>query len=167
MATCVSRWLFLCPEDRTQGTAQLVHFFARNGVFLYLYPMSAPLSVYSVLGEEKIQQLVDYFYEEVEGTPELRKLYPKDLEPARQRLFWFLLHVFGGPSTYLEKRGHPMLRRRHFQWVIDAAMRDRWLGCMGKAMKRLSLPPEIQDPMARYFDNAAHHLVNRHPTENG
>jgi hemoglobin len=129
--------------------------------------MSAPLSVYTLLGEEKIHQLVDHFYEEVERTPDLRKLYPKDLEPARQRLYWFLLHVFGGPATYLEKRGHPMLRRRHFQWAIDPEMRDRWLGCMGKALDQIPMEAEAREAISTYFFRAAQHMVNRHPPEGG
>lgn len=117
--------------------------------------------MYDLLGEEKMHQLVTHFYQEVEITPELRKLYPKDLEPARQRLYWFLLHVFGGPSTYLEKRGHPMLRRRHFQWAIDAKLRDLWLGCMTKAMEEVSMPDAAREFMTTYFSRAAHHMVNR------
>lgn len=36
-------------------------------------------SIYELIGEEKIRHLVKYFYQEVEKTPELRKLYPEDL----------------------------------------------------------------------------------------
>lgn len=128
--------------------------------------MSQQPSVYDQLGEEKIYRLVVGFYQEVESIPELRNLYPKELEPARKRLYWFLLHVFGGPSTYLEKRGHPMLRRRHFQWPIDAKMRDLWLSCMFKALDQISMTDETRDFMSTYFSRAAHHMVNRNQEEN-
>ena len=64
-------------------------------------------SIYELIGEEKIQQLTAYFYQEVAQNPALRKLYPENLAPAERRLFLFLLQVFGGPQTYSEERGHP------------------------------------------------------------
>ena len=123
--------------------------------------MNASFSIYESLGEEKIRQLVSYFYEGVVKYPELRKLYPEDLAPAEERLFWFLLHVFGGPHTYLEKRGHPMLRRRHFQWAIDGHMRNFWMDCMLQAIDRISMEPEVKEALMGYFIKVANHMVHQ------
>jgi hemoglobin len=123
--------------------------------------MQDQLSIYDALGDEKIKSLVSHFYERVAQEPELRKLYPEDLSPAEDRLYWFLLHVFGGPSTYLEKRGHPMLRRRHFQWPIDVTLRDTWLKCMVYAIDQEDMDKEVRDAVMAYFLNAANHMVNR------
>lgn len=118
-------------------------------------------SIYDSLGDEKIKALVHHFYQKVEKTPALRKLYPGDLQPAEERLYWFLLHVFGGPSSYLERRGHPMLRRRHFQWAIDGEMRDLWLNCMLYAIDQVPMDISTRDAMMAYFVNAANHMVNK------
>lgn len=119
------------------------------------------LSIYESLGDEKIKSIVTHFYEKVAQEPELRKLYPEDLAPAEERLFWFLLHVFGGPSTYLEKRGHPMLRRRHFQWQIDGTLRDKWLNCMNLSLDQVPMESKVRDALIAYFSNAANHMINK------
>lgn len=123
--------------------------------------MTFPLSIYESLGEEKIKWLVQCFYQKVAETPELRKLYPDDLAPAEERLFLFLIHVFGGPPTYLELRGHPMLRKRHFQWTIDSTMRNSWLNCMLTAIDEVEIDPEVKDAIQAYFVNAANHMINK------
>lgn len=122
--------------------------------------MNSFQSVYERLGEDKISLLVRFFYEEVEKTPELRKLYPEDLLPAERRLFLFLLQVFGGPQTYSEERGHPMLRMRHLEWKIDPSMRDHWLNAMLTALDRLKPEQEAKELMMGYFIKVANHMIN-------
>lgn len=117
-------------------------------------------TIYELIGEEKISLLVRYFYEEVEKTPALRKLYPEDLIPAKRRLFLFLLQVFGGPQTYSQERGHPRLRMRHFEWQIDPAMRDHWLNAMLTALEKLKADQQAKELMMGYFIKVANHMIN-------
>lgn len=117
-------------------------------------------TVYDRIGEEKIKLLCDNFYKEVANTPPLRSLYPEDLDPAKERLFLFLLQVFGGPQTYSEQRGHPRLRMRHLQWKIDAKMRTHWLNAMFTAMDGIELDPEERELMMGYFIKVANHMIN-------
>ena len=117
-------------------------------------------SIYELIGEEKIKLLVRYFYEKVESTPELRKLYPEDLQPAERRLFLFLLQVFGGPETYSEERGHPRLRMRHLEWQIDPSMRDHWLNAMLFALDQIKPEQEVKELMMGYFIKVANHMIN-------
>lgn len=119
------------------------------------------VNIYEALGEEKVRDLVRHFYQHVGLKPELRKLYPEDLAPAEERLFWFLSHVFGGPHTYLEQRGHPMLRRRHFQWPIDGKMRNIWLDCMLNSIDQIDMDTEIREALIAYFVKVANHMVNQ------
>ena len=123
--------------------------------------MNQAQTLYEVLGEETIKSLVHNFYQEVKLNPDLRNLYPQDLAPAEERLFLFLIHVFGGPHTYLEKRGHTMLRKRHFQWEIDQSLRDTWLSCMQKSMKSLDLSEDLMEHISTYFTKVADHMVNK------
>jgi hemoglobin len=124
--------------------------------------MNLNTSIYEALGEEKILSLVKHFYRKVSLTPPLRKLYPEeDLSAAEERLFLFLIHVFGGPHTYLEKRGHPMLRRRHFQWAIDESLKNLWLDCMFQAMDQVEIETDIREALMNYFINVANHMINQ------
>lgn len=118
-------------------------------------------TIYESLGEAKIKALVHHFYQKVAETPKLLALYPEELEPAEDRLFLFLQQVFGGPQTYSEQRGHPMLRKRHFQWGIDGNLRNSWLNCMFAAMDKVEMDQNTKEAMMKYFVQVANHMVNQ------
>ncbi len=118
-------------------------------------------TIYEAIGEEKIRLLTQYFYEGVKKDEALRPLYPEDLEPAQERLFLFLLQVFGGPTTYSEKRGHPRLRMRHLDWAIDGKMRKHWLNNMFSALDKIEVEQNIKELMMGYFVKVANHMINR------
>ncbi|WP_339702564.1 cyanoglobin [Algoriphagus aquimarinus] len=122
--------------------------------------MNTSQTIYHLIGEEKIRLLTSYFYQEVSKNDALKKLYPDDLAPAQERLFLFLLQVFGGPETYSGQRGHPRLRMRHAKWKIDAAMRDHWMNAMLVALDQLELETNIREAMMSYFVKAANHMIN-------
>jgi len=117
-------------------------------------------TIYQEIGEDKIQLLAKMFYREVENQPDLRSLYPKDLAGAEERLYFFLLQVFGGPQTYTEQRGHPRLRMRHLDWKIDAHLRNVWLNSMLKSLDQINVDQEVKEHMQGYFVKAADHMVN-------
>ncbi|SIT09928.1 globin domain-containing protein [Belliella pelovolcani] len=118
-------------------------------------------TIYESLGEAKIKALVHHFYLKVAKSPELLALYPEELEPAEERLFLFLQQVFGGPQTYSEQRGHPMLKKRHFQWKIDGNLRNSWLNCMFAAMDKVEMDQNTKEAMMKYFVQVANHMVNQ------
>lgn len=127
--------------------------------------------VFDVVGPQFFVDLVDRFYEGVEGDPVLLPLYPDmaDTTAARERLAMFLAQYWGGPHDYMERRGHPMLRARHNQWAIGPQERDRWLLHMLTALEAtvssLDLDQETKDnvlgQVASYVVNAAEHMRNR------
>jgi len=116
--------------------------------------------LYSQIGEAKLQKLSQNFYQEVNKIPELRKLYPEDLEAAERRIFLFLIQVVGGPSTYSEERGHPRLRMRHLQWKIDSKMRNYWMDAMLHALDTVPLEEEPRILLMQYFSQAANAMIN-------
>ena len=90
--------------------------------------MSEPTLYDQVGGMPFFEALVDRFYRGVASDDVLRPLYPEaDLAGARRRLTLFLVQYWGGPTTYLEERGHPRLRARHSPFPIRSLERDRWL----------------------------------------
>ena len=109
------------------------------------------------------ERLVDRFYEGVEADPVLRALYPEpaDLAGARRRLTLFLVQYWGGPRTYLEERGHPRLRARHFPFAIGELARDRWLLHMRAAIEESDAPEDARAQLHAYITLAAEAMRNR------
>jgi hemoglobin len=122
------------------------------------------MTVYEdVGGEATFTRLIARFYEGVANDPLLRPMYPDDLSGPRRRLALFLMQYFGGPATYNELRGHPRLRIRHVPFAIDRAARDAWMSHMSAALDELALPPEQDERLRRYLNDAADFLINRIP----
>jgi len=111
------------------------------------------------------EALVDAFYEGVAGDPALLALYPDphDLSGARHRLTLFLAQYWGGPTTYSDERGHPMLKMRHLPFRIGEPERDRWLHHMLGAVDQVASDPGVRDTLRSYFVPAADHLRNDSP----
>jgi hemoglobin len=108
------------------------------------------------------ERLVEVFYAGVASDEVLLPLYPEqsDLTGARERLQLFLAQYWGGPTTYMEQRGHPRLRMRHIPFVIGALERDRWLSHMATAVEAATDDHEIRAELMAYFVPAAEHLRN-------
>lgn len=113
-------------------------------------------------GEAFFVRLVDAFYESVEADEILRPMYPADLTDAKRHLVLFLVQYWGGPSTYMQERGHPRLRMRHEPFAITKRARDAWLVAMTTALasEREHLTDRQFDEMTAYFEMAAHQLRN-------
>jgi hemoglobin len=108
------------------------------------------------------ERLVDRFYEGVADDPVLLRLYPEasDLAGARRRLTLFLVQYWGGPTTYLEERGHPRLRARHHPFPIGIEARDRWLLHMRRAIDESGAAPAVRDGLLEYVTMAADAMRN-------
>lgn len=118
----------------------------------------------AVGGMPFFERLVAAFYEGVEHDPVLRPLYPDDdMAGAQRRLSLFLAQYWGGPPTYMEERGHPMLRMRHMPFHVGPTERDHWLLHMAAAVERCTEPGEVRDMLMGYFVPAAEHLRNDSP----
>jgi tRNA threonylcarbamoyl adenosine modification protein YeaZ len=126
---------------------------------------TAPLdesAIYPLIGEAGFQRLVAAFYRQVPSDEILGPMYPAhDLAAAEQRLRDFLIFRFGGPPRYIEQRGHPRLRQRHFPFAITPAARDRWVALMTTALEQAALPPEAAALLLEFFQNTATFLKNR------
>ena len=117
------------------------------------------------------ERLVDAFYTGVATDDVLLPLYPEqpDLSGARHRLRLFLAQYWGGPTTYADERGHPMLRMRHMPFHVGPLERDRWLLHMSHAVEQtcsappidgVAVPQGVADELMAYFAPAAEHLRN-------
>ena len=108
------------------------------------------------------ERLVDGFYMAVAQDELLRPMYPEDLSESKRTMVLFLSQYWGGPTTYMQERGHPRLRMRHAPFRITKRARDAWIGAMTQALQgvRSELTPEQFEEMTAYFDMAAHQMRN-------
>lgn len=122
-------------------------------------------SPYETLGgETRLRELVDRFYDHMDSLPEvrnIRQMHAKSLKVSREKLFLFLSGWLGGPDLYIEKYGHPMLRRRHLPFAIGKSESDHWLLCMQKAMDDMAIAGELRTLLDRSFKQTAEHMQNQ------
>ncbi|HEY3457894.1 MAG TPA: globin [Bryobacteraceae bacterium] len=118
--------------------------------------------VYAAIGNEGFERLIAAFYKQIPQDDILGPMYRgRDLAGAEERLRGFLIYRFGGPQTYIEKRGHPRLRMRHVPFVINQAARNRWMQLMRAALAETNLPPEPAAVLLRFFESTATAMINR------
>ena len=108
---------------------------------------ATPQSLYELLGgepqaTENIRDIVEAFYDVMdtdEKAKTIRLMHPDDLTSSREKLFMFLTGWTGGSQIYVERYGHPFLRRRHLPFKIGEEERDQWIYCMTKWLLNLKM----------------------------
>ena len=122
-------------------------------------------TAYEIIGGEAgVRRLVDTFYDymdELDEAKQIRDLHAKSLKASREKLYLFLSGWLGGPDLYVQKYGHPMLRRRHLPFSIGLQERDEWMLCMKKALADMQLDPDIEKQLLNAFMQTADHMRNR------
>lgn len=119
-------------------------------------------TIYEVVGgDETFRRLVEVFYARVEADEGLRPMFPADLDAGKEWQFLFLTQFFGGPTRYMDQRGHPRLRMRHFPFAITQDARDRWLGHMLAAIDEAGIEEPARSFMRDYFERASTHMINK------
>lgn len=120
------------------------------------------LDVFAQIGEDGFARLVRAFYAQVPGDDILGPMYPADdMAGAEMRLRDFLVGRFGGPTRYIEQRGHPRLRMRHAPFAIAQRARDRWVELMTRALDETRLPAESDAVLRAFFSATATFMMNR------
>lgn len=118
--------------------------------------------VYAAIGDEGFERLIAAFYKQIPNDDILGPMYRgRDLSGAEERLRGFLVYRFGGPQTYIEKRGHPRLRMRHAPFVVNQAARDRWMQLMRAALLETNLPADAASVLLQFFESTASAMINR------
>jgi hemoglobin len=88
-------------------------------------------------GEAGLRRLVDEFYDIMDTNPaahSIRRMHPRDLDEARDKLARFLCGWLGGPKRFTEKYGPIKIPQAHAHFTIGVAERDAWLMCMREAV---------------------------------
>ncbi|MEA1904026.1 MAG: group II truncated hemoglobin [Actinomycetota bacterium] len=113
-------------------------------------------------GDAAVRQLVEAFYDIIEEeSPVLRAMLPKDTSGSRDKLYEYLSGWLGGPSLYVEKRGHPRLRMRHAPFSIGDEEAGEWMRCMSVAIDRVGIDGPLEAFLHEKLDPLARHMINR------
>lgn len=115
-------------------------------------------------GIQNIRQLVETFYDIMDSDPKaapIRAMHQPDSTSAREKLFMFLTGWTGGPQLYIERYGHPMLRRRHLPFAVGESARDQWMYCMIKAMHQLAYDDDLMKKLAEQLYGVADFMRNQ------
>ncbi|MDQ3782460.1 MAG: group II truncated hemoglobin [Actinomycetota bacterium] len=113
-------------------------------------------------GDAAVRDLVERFYDRIDAAaPTLRAMLPRNDSTSRVKLYEFLSGWLGGPPRYIEKRGHPRLRMRHFPFAIGDDEVAQWLRCMGEALDEVGIDGELREFLDQQFALSAAHLRNR------
>jgi len=122
-------------------------------------------SAYAIIGGEPgVRKLVDLFYDYMDKLTDahgIRQMHANNLKGSREKLFLFLSGWLGGPDLYVQKYGHPMLRRRHLPFAIGSSERDQWMLCMKKALADMQLDEKVEKQLLQAFMQTADHMRNK------
>lgn len=123
------------------------------------------ITLYEAIGgDATVRALTRRFYELMDTLPEAahcRAVHPADLSGSESKFYDYLTGYLGGPPVYVEKYGHPMLRRRHFAAPIGPAERDEWLLCFRRAMNETIENPKLRDIIWTPVERLAFHMQNQ------
>lgn len=122
--------------------------------------MERAQTLYEMVGEENIKNLVDEFYKRVYSDERISHLFQNDIDEVKDKQFRFLCQFFGGPAYYIEKYGHPRMRMRHMPHKIDEKAMHAWLDCMKSAIQTLLISDELKIALYNSFPKIAAHMVN-------
>lgn len=115
-------------------------------------------------GDATVRALARRFYELMDTLPEAarcRAIHPADLSGSEAKFYDYLTGYLGGPPVYVEKHGHPMLRRRHFVAPIGPAERDEWLLCFRRAMDETIENAKLREIIWAPVERLAFHMQNQ------
>ena len=112
-------------------------------------------------GADVLSDLVNHFYDRMDAeSPGLRAMHPADDNNSRRNLYEFLSGWMGGPPLYMERKGHPKLRMRHFPFSIGAAEAEEWMRCMRGAFDDVGVAALLRSYLEVRLDQTAHHVRN-------
>jgi hemoglobin len=118
-------------------------------------------TLYELIGDDRLQELISSFYAKVFKSPVLGPIFNEtDAESIKDKQYCFLTQFLGGPPRYIEKYGPPQMRRRHMPHAITNDAKDEWLSLMNASIQELELTDNLKTALYNCFPKVAQHMVN-------
>lgn len=117
---------------------------------------------YKLLGEEGIRKMVSRHYDLLRESP-IQSMFPKndaEFEHAKQNSADFMIQICGGPDYFNQRRGSPMMMRRHAPFKIKPEGRLVWLNCYKRALIELDIPEHLVLSFWNYINVFSTWMVN-------
>ena len=95
---------------------------------------------------------------------EIKDLFPttpEGLEEAKRNSADFFIQICDGYPHFNERRGAPMMNRRHQPFAIDAKARVVWLENFALALEPVEAPEELKQSFWNYLDIFSAWMINR------
>ena len=123
------------------------------------------ITLYEAIGgDATVRALTRRFYDLMDTLPEAarcRAIHPADLTESEEKLYDYLTGYLGGPPIYMQKRGHPMLRRRHMVAEIGTQERDEWFLCFRQALEETVQHEKLREIIWAPIEKLGHHMQNK------
>ena len=123
------------------------------------------ITLYEAIGgDATVRALTRRFYDLMDTLPEAarcRAIHPADLTESEEKLYDYLTGYLGGPPIYMQKRGHPMLRRRHMVAEIGPQERDEWFLCFRQALEETVQHEKLREIIWAPIEKLGHHMQNK------
>ncbi len=119
---------------------------------------------YQLLGEEKIRELCQAFYQAMDTLPEasdIRAMHAKDLGPISETLAEYLIGWMGGPPLYHEKKGTVCLTDPHAAYHIGPKETEQWLLCFATALDAINASDDVKNMLHTPIRQVAAAVQNR------
>lgn len=124
--------------------------------------METSKSLYELLGDERLLELLRNFYNKVFDSPVIGPLFNQtEKSTIMDKQFCFLTQFLGGPPRYNEKYGIPKMRLRHMPHEITEKGRDEWLRLMKESIEQLDWDRHLKVALYNCFPQVADHMVNK------
>ena len=127
--------------------------------------MTDKVTIYEAIGGMgAIEALTARFYDLMDTLPEagaVRAIHPQDLVESRDKLTEYLAMWTGGPQTFIEKRGAPMLRARHLPFAVGTAEIEGWLLCFRQALDETVENGMVREVIWSNIERLGQHMRNK------
>lgn len=119
-------------------------------------------NIFLELKEDGMRQMISDFYDELVKSP-IKELFPKseeELDRAKLHSADFFIQRFGGPNYFQQRRGQPMMNRRHAPFEITVEARDEWLKCFREILLKLDIQEQTIKDFWLFLDTFSTHMIN-------
>jgi hemoglobin len=109
-------------------------------------------------GEDQVRQLVNRFYDLMEGDPAyaaLRAMHAESLDEMRTSLTGFLTGWLGGPRDWFAAHPGVCIMSAHAKIAVTPETARQWVDAMGRALAEQPMDEAIREAISAAFSRMA------------